>query len=284
MSKIKSAKEFLTSSYQVKSVPKGVCYWRRFLLSRCQNLFIYEKLPDTIPQWQIEQQLIMKGNAAIVKKNNKLYAPWGGAPYGYDEYNIPNRFTYANPVIGGDSNLLDGKQCAIMWNSELDQIGGSWLWDTIQRYARMLADLESTFSNIAVYNRSALLAQAKNEAQALAVDTAISKMEVGDVSTITNNQMDFDSIQMFNMSPISDFKGYTEARDYLINCFYNTIGLQTLEEKKEHLIQDEIDQDNDILTNNIDIMYAMRCRNVDKMNKVFDTEVKVYKNKILLNR
>lgn len=280
---LKDINKYLKGSYQVKSVPKGSFYWRKYLLSRCQNLFIYRGLPDTIPQWQIEQQLIVKGNAAVVKKNDKLYSPWGGTPYGFDVNFVPNKFTYANPIIGSDSNLQDGKDCAILWNSEIDKLGGSWLWDTIQRYARMLADLESTFSNITIYSRSALLAQVQGDRQGIAVDAAIKKMEVGDITTITNSQMDFNSIEMFKLPPITDFKGYTDARDYLINCFLNTIGLQTLEEKKEHLIQAEINQDNDILTNNSDIMYSMRCQNVDKINKTFGTNISVSKNKILIN-
>ena len=275
----KSAKDFLKYSYNTKSVAKGVKYWQRFLLSRCQNLFIYKNLPETLPAWEIEKNLIIKGNGAVVKKNGKLYIPFSGGVFGFDAYMVPNKFTFANPVIGGGSNLEDGKDCAILWNSDVDKVGyGSWMWETIQRYARMLADLESSFTNANIYSRGALLAQASNNNSAIAYDNVIKKMETGEVSTITNNQLMFDNLKMFDFKPVSTFAQFTEARDYLLNCFYNSIGFQTLEEKKERMITDEIESDEDVLANNIDILYKCRLENVIKINKVFGTNIEVYRN------
>lgn len=281
----KNAQQFLKNSYSVSSVPKGTNYWVKFLLSKCQNLFIYKNLPETLPQCEIEKNLIIKGNGAVVKKNGNLYIPFTGNVYGFDEYMIPNKFTYANPVIGGDSGLIDGKNCAIIWNSEIDKIDcqSSWMWDTIRRYARMLADLESSFVNALVYSRGALLAQASNQSSADAMNIVINKLKAGDVSTVVNSQMSFDSLKEFTIQPVNSFAGFIEARDYLINCFLNSIGLQTLEEKKERMITDELNVDGDVLNNNIDILYIERIKNVEHINKVFGTNIEVYKNEILRN-
>lgn len=280
--KHKKVSDFLKYSYSVKDVKLGVGYWQTYLLSRVQNLFLYENLPDTLPAWQIEKNLIIKGNGAVVKKNGNLYIPFEGSVYGYDVYYIPNKFTFGNPIIGGGFGLEDGKNCAILWNTDIDKTipNASILWQTIQRYSRMLADLESTFTNSMIYDRAGLLAQAQNEKAAQAYDRIIKKLEVGDVNTVSNATLKLESIQSFNFKPNNQYTQYCETRDYLINCFFNSIGLQTLEEKKERMVVDEVENpaDADILKNNIDIMYKCRLENVEKINKVFDTDIKVYKN------
>lgn len=288
----KSSKDFIKGSYQVQSVPTGTRYWVRFLLSRCQNLFIYENLPDTLPAWEIEKNLIIKGNGAVIKKKNDLYIPFEGNIYGWgyaeeDKYKngylIPNKFTFANPVIGSGSGLTDGKDCAIIWNSDIDKNNwscSSWLWETIQRYARMLAECESSLVNNMVYSRAGLVGQAKNGAAAKGYDEMIRQLKLGETSTITNAAMDFGNLDLLPVSPLQSFSGYFEARDCLLNSFYNTIGLQTLEEKKERMVVDEIDSDSDILENNIDIMYKARIENVNHINDIFGTDIKVYKNAI----
>jgi hypothetical protein len=282
--KHKKVSDFLRYSYSVKDVRQGVEYWQTYLLSRVQNLFLYEDLPETLPAWEIEKNLIIKGNGCVVKKNGNLYIPFEGSVYGYDVYRIPNKFTFGNPVIGGGFGLEDRKNCAILWNTDIDKTipNNSILWPTIQRYARMLADLESTFTNSMIYDRAGLLAQAQNEKAAQAYDRIIKKLEVGDVNTVSNATLKLESIQSFNFKPNNQYTQYCETRDYLINCFFNSIGLQTLEEKKERMVVDEVENpaDADILKNNIDIMYKCRLENVEKINKVFGTNIKVYKNVI----
>ena len=48
------------------------------------------------------------------------------------------------------------------------------------------------------------------------------------------------------------------------------------------MVVDEVENpaDEDILKNNVDIMYKCRLENVEKINRVFGTDIKVYKNVI----
>lgn len=280
MSQYKKDKDFLKNSYNVKSVSRGVKYWQTYLLSRCQNIILFDGLPETVPAWELLKRLIILGNATFVKKKGKIYVPFTGNVYGFDEYYVPNKFTYAQPIIGSDSNLIDGKNCAIVWLSEVDKMGGSILWDTICRYARMLADLESTFMNNLIYSRTSLVGQASNQTAAIALDTMLSKLQTGDMSTIVNKTMPLDSLKIEQFTPINSYSWFCEMRDYLINCFYNDIGLQTLEEKKERMVVGEITADADILQNNIDIMYESICKGIEKANRVFNLNITVRKNEI----
>ena len=286
MSNYKSAKEFLRNSYDTGSVPRGILYWQKFLLAKCQNLFIYENLPESLPAWEIEKSLIMKGVGCVVKKKGKLWIPFSGSVFGFDEYNVPNRFTYAQAILGSGS-VTDGVDGAIIWNSEVDKLDPniSTLYETICRYARMLADIESTMQSYLVAQRAGRIGVAQNSQTARSVDEVMTKLEMGECKTIVNSTQLLDTFRPISFAPTGSLTEFSGMRDYLLNCFYNEIGLQTLETKKERMITSELEVDGDVLENNISSMYKARLKNVRNINKVFgdmlETPIKVYMNDIL---
>ena len=286
MSNYKSAKEFLKNSYDTGSVPRGILYWQKFLLAKCQNLFIYENLPESLPAWEIEKSLIMKGVGCVVKKKGKLWIPFSGSVFGFDEYNVPNRFTYAQAILGSGS-VTDGVDGAIVWNSEVDKLDPniSTLYETICRYARMLADIESTMQSYLVAQRAGRIGVAQNSQTARSVDEVMTKLEMGECKTIVNSTQLLDTFRPISFAPTGSLSEFSNMRDYLLNCFYNEIGLQTLETKKERMITSELEVDGDVLENNISSMYKTRLKNVRNINKVFkdmlETPIKVYMNDIL---
>lgn len=276
MSTYKEARELLNASYNVTSVLKGVRYYQNFLLSKCQNLFIYTDLPDTLPAWEIEKNLIIKGNGCVVKKNGELYIPFTGSVFGFDEYYVPNRFTYAQPVLGSGT-VKDGEDGAILWNMEIDKVdyNRSVLFETIQRYSRMLADLESTYASILVAQRAGRVGIASTSQVAKSVDDVMSKLELGECKTIINTTSLMDTFKPLSFMPTGSIMEFTTVRDYLLNCFYNEIGFQTLEEKRERMITSELETETHLLNNNIHRMYMMRLENVIKINKIFGTNITV---------
>ena len=286
MSNYKSAKEFLRNSYDTGSVPRGILYWQKFLLAKCQNLFIYENLPESLPAWEIEKSLILKGVGCVVKKKGKLWIPFSGSVFGFDEYNVPNRFTYAQAILGSGS-VTDGVDGAIVWNSEVDKLDPniSTLYETICRYARMLADIESTMQSYLVAQRAGRIGVAQNSQTARSVDEVMTKLEMGECKTIVNSTQLLDTFRPISFAPTGSLSEFSNMRDYLLNCFYNEIGLQTLETKKERMITSELEVDGDVLENNISSMYKARLKNVRNINKVFgdmlETPIKVYMNDIL---
>lgn len=271
-------KEQMGRLYDVKGVAQGYEYWQRVLLSKIQNMFIYENLPKTIPQSELEHQLFIKGYSVIFKKKGELYAPVDSSIY-WDRnvYNFPNWARYANPVLGS-GKAQDGEGCAIVWNTEIDKsFMGSIYRDTINRYARLLADLESTYNSILIGQRTMKMGIAMTQHTAEAIDKTFIELEAGKDRTIVGN-IGESSFKPLNFMPTGSIVEFSENRDYLINCFLNEIGLKTLEEKKERMITDEVNHDNETLVNNIDILYKSRIIGMDKINEVFGTNIKVYKN------
>lgn len=279
----KELQKFIKKSYNVANVAKGTQYWTKFLLSRVVNgLFYYEPLNDqtaetfksTLPPHQLEIQLLIKGFTVPTKIKGKIYAPPVGNIFGYNEYYEPDKFTYGNVKLGSGNGLVNGKNCVIIHNTEIDKIfGGSIIFETVQRYARMLADLESTFVNSMVYARGGLITTAQNQTAANTMNDIINKLKNGEVSSTVNSTQIIDSIKLFDINPVLTYNTYTETRDYLINCFLNLFGLQTLEEKKERMISDELNVDEDVLKQNVKTMLECRLAGADECYKLFGEEL-----------
>ena len=63
MSKAKLT-EIIQSMYDVADVENGYNYWFNKLLLRCLSIFKYDGLPDSLPQREIELNLILTNHAA----------------------------------------------------------------------------------------------------------------------------------------------------------------------------------------------------------------------------
>ena len=291
----KEIKDFLKSGYNVKSVAKGVVYWKKYLLSKTINtLFTYrpdEKIKKMLSDnffLDMEKSLILKGNSVAVVRGGKVYAPFGGAPYGITVDDIPNLYTFSNTVIKGGSGLKDGEQCVIMWNSDMDKIlrgTQSMTFETINRYAALLAHCESTFVNALIQTRAGLAGEASNGTAAQGIDMVMKKLEAGEPSYISNVLSQYmDTIKPLQIPAITSYTQFTETRDYLLNCFFNEISFQTMEEKKERMTTAEAtgaNSDGDILENNANILYRARCENMDKLGDFLGGKIIVKKKKIM---
>lgn len=279
----RTQREFLNgNSCNVKNVKQGIAYWRRYLLSRCANILEWEGLPDTINSWAIMSSLIMKGYVVFVKKNGKLYVPFQADVYGYDVYMTPNKVTYANPVIGGDGGLIDGKNCVIVWNMEADKFGGSTLWNIINRYSVLLAHTDSTFCNQLINSRSSIIGQSSNATASAALQSLFDKIEAeGSMTAVLNKTLPLDSIKFEQLAPLSNFSWYSDTRTYLLNQFLSEIGFETTDTTKKERIQSfDVVANQDLLTNNINLMYSSVSTYIKKVNELFGTNISVRKNPI----
>ena len=276
----KKMAEFLNgNSNNISNVEIGYRYWVEQLLRKSIRLFEYENLPPTLPSYEIERSLIIKGYAGVVKVKGELYAPFTGNAFGYDEYYRPDRFTYAQPLLGSGT-FKDGENCAILWHDSIagtTGLEGSTLWYTIQRYARLLADVESSLHAQLINARGGRLGVAQNEATARAVDMTYKKLEYGEVTSIVNPTAMLDTFQPLPLPDVTNglLMDFTRVRDYIMNCFLNEIGIKTLEEKNERMLVDEVNCDEELLSNNVIDMELTRLNNVAWINEVFGTDIKV---------
>lgn len=272
----KEIQESLKALYPVNSVSRGFRYWARVLTEKCYGMFDYKGLPDSLPAEQIEQRLILTGFCGVFKDNKHgLVTSYGGMS-GQDIYYLPVNFTYTQPVLGSGT-LKIGTECVIIYHSQIDvsqnRIGMS---DLIKRYARQLADIESSI-NISIVNaRNMYLAVAKNQNVAKTVNEVFNKMRMGEFETINEQTI----LDCFHTFPFNDGKASVitellKARKDTISAFLEEIGIQSAKEKKERLITDEVTSNQQLLLVNQEDMLNSRQKGIASINKLFDTNITV---------
>ena len=151
----KELKELLQLMYSVNDVENGYNYWFNKLLQRCMSIFNWNGLPDSIPEREIELNLLLTGHCVIFEKNGKLITQVTTL-YGNEDsiYYYPTKAIYASPKAGSGT-LEINKNCSIIYNSPLQnnifylptECGGQWtypcpaLWCYGQGYATQVCIL-----------------------------------------------------------------------------------------------------------------------------------------------
>lgn len=266
--------------YPVNSVPKGFQWYKHLLLEKCFGMFIYTGLPESLPAEQIETRLIMQGWCGVFKHPKfGLVTSYGGLS-GVDKYYLPTMFVYAQPALGS-GNLTIHKDCTIMYNSQIDQYERMGLYSLVCRYARMLADLDSSISIMTVNYRATNNNVVSTEQVAKTIDEAMKKIEMGERYTINQNSiLDLYKTVPWSTENSGKIQELLLAKEKCLAAFLSEIGVKSGKDKKERMITDEAEADDQLLTINTDDLVTWRKKGVEDINKLFGTNITVDLNPI----
>lgn len=271
----------------VASVWDGFRYWFDKLLAYCLNMFTYEGLPDSLPAKEVESNLILTGHAVVFKpRTSKDLFTCYTSLTGFDAYYNPTHATYTQPRLGSGivalQNAKEKTTGVVIYNCDLgnsvlgNMIDGS-LYSFIARYARQLADLESTENIKAVNERMPFIATAdddnvKNSVSKFFRSIILGKREVVTDSSIVPNLRTTDTQSNKSTEKIIDI---IIARDKVLEQFYREIGVRFYQSKKAQVNEEEVTANNDMLLISLDDLREARQAGFDEVNKVFGTNIKV---------
>ena len=266
--------------YAVNSVTKGYRYYKNLLLEKCYGMYLYEGLPNSLPAEQIEQRLIMNGWAGVFDHEKEgLVTAYGGIS-GIDMYYLPTDYVYAQPVLGS-ATLKIHKDCVIVWNSQVDQYERLGLWQLIQRYARMLADLDSSINIVVVNSRAMKMNVVSDQQTQKTVDRAMQQLELGERYTINQNSiLDLYKAINWNDDKSTVIQQLVTVKEIILSDFFAEVGVNTSSDKKERMVTDEVTADNQMLTVNTDDLLTWRQKGVNEINDIFGTHITVKRNPI----
>jgi len=272
--------------YPVNDVKIGYSYYVAMLTEKCLGQYNYSNLPENLPEEQIELRLIQNGYCCIFKAKGYqdgkiadlgLVTAFGGLS-GVDMYYKPTRFVYAQPVLVGKTVTLH-KDCAIIYNSTIDEYRRVGFWEIIRRYARMLADLDSSFNILTVNGRAGKLNVVADEQTARTVNEAFQKLALGEYQTINQKSI----IELYktldwNGDKTGQMTELLMAKEKVMENFLQEIGVNKRTDKRERLVADEVYADDQLLTVNTDDMLASRKKGVEEINRLFGTNITVRRN------
>lgn len=277
--------------YDVADVRRGYKYWFSKLLDVLIKMFKYDNLPEGLPAREIELNLLITGHAVILANPNKpgqLFTPLTSiAGENESEYYQPTWAVFANPVVtkkSGEQWVFD-KDCINIWNNSLQEsmwylpLDGS-MYTFIARYARQLADIESSINIYMVNSRAASLPVSDDNTVKESIKLFFKKLAMGKRSIITDSNIveKFRNVDFNNSSGKDDLNGLLVARDKILEQFYRDIGIRMYNPKRAQVTESELESNDQLLLINHDDMLECRQTGIEKVNDMFGTEISVSLN------
>ena len=275
----------LDMMYEVSDVKVGYRYWFFKLLNITLDLFEYEGLPEQLPAREIELNLQLTGHAVILQDNKKqLWVPITSIT-GYDRYYRPTEAIYANPKVLDLRRWKIDDNCVCIYNNMLQdnilyELSDGGLFTFLLRYARQLADIESTINIYTVNSRLTSIPVSDDQNVRNSIAAFFKKLAIGKRAIVTDNNIieNFRNVDINRANIVDGINEWTIARDKILEQFYRDIGIKMYNPKKAQVTDDEVEANTQLLLISTDDMLKCRQEGIDKVNDMFGTSISVRLN------
>lgn len=283
----KKNKKRLEWMYDVADVSSGYDFWFYKLLNYCLGIYKYTGLPKSLPGREILMNLIMTGHAVIFQNKSELVTT-KTVLYDFDMYYRPTKATYGNVRIFSRQLRL-GEDAEVVYLNHIEgnvltnQAVDSGLRSFILRYARQLADIESTANIYAVNMRLQSFPVASDDITREQVENFYKKIALGEKAVIMDNMIleMFRNVEVANRITNDTLNDILIARDKVLANFFQDIGIKyRQEQKKAQLTEDEVEADEQILVIDVEQMREVQQEGFDRVNDMFGTDIRVQINPI----
>lgn len=235
------------------------------------NMFEWRNLPKTIESRHIEHALYGMGKALFFEhKDLGLIC----LPCAYSsEFNV---YGEANKYIVsgyGYSKIIEkGEKAQIILNNDLGIANDEYVRD----YSIKMYEVERCINANIKQQKFPYFINGSRE-QKLSLQKMFEKVEDGEPYIYGNKQIGIDSIEVLKLETpyiVDKLNHYKYELEREILTFF---GLNNNYEKKERLLVDEVNSNNDFISRNVDIMYKNRLLACEEINKKFGLNIEVVK-------
>jgi hypothetical protein len=268
-------KDNVYTHYQklVKDKDRAVNQFIDNTLAKTQSMFIYEGLPDSLPQHVLEDMLQRQGYAFLTKHKGELYALTGGLGGEPDVYGRPTNIIVANPALKLNKTFDIEKDGVLIKNDTkanplLNIIGG---------YAVLMTDAVISINLSSILTRITMLISASDDTTKESAEAFINGIINGEFSIIgenaffkgvtTHNTQSNNSMQLTQLIELIQYYKASMLNEIGLNANYNM--------KRERLNTSEVSLNIDTLLPYVDNMLAERKRAIETLNEMYDTDITV---------
>lgn len=245
------------------------------MLTKCNQMFSYENLPDNIPKRILEQFLLENGNCIFTKYNDKFYIFTGGYGGLLNEFYEPTKYIVNNPYLNLNKEYninTENDDCVLI----LNDCKGRGILPILSKYAVMCNDCEISINMLTNILRTQYLISAGDNKTKENADIFIKKLMAGDFCSIGENEF-FDGVKVHNINSSNSYiKDFIELNQYIKATAFNEIGLDAnYNMKRERLTENEIELNTSILIPLADDMLEQRKNAIKKINDKYGLNIKV---------
>lgn len=249
------------------------------------NIFKYDNLPNNIEPRHIENALFHYGQCVFFKDENLgfvvLPCSDGGDVniYGDSKTVIATGTNYnknvtlinsLDSVVNSMKNITKGVR---ILNNDLKEP----LDELIRNYAKNMYNVEKSINyNIRQQKFPYLVVtNTKNE---LSMKTLFKKIEeTDDIAIYGSKDLNLDNINAINLNTPYVVDKLNQYKYELEREILTDLGLNNTIEKKERLVSDEVNSNNDYIFRKVELMYKTRKQAIDLINQVYGTNITIEK-------
>lgn len=280
--KIKEIRNRLKTMLNTNNVEDGYWFWFWKLYNIVLGLFEYDGLVGGLTKKDIEDNLLMLGHCSFIAlKDGSIFTPFSRI-FDFDKKYQPTKMVYANPRIFDYKTYKIGVDCEVVYNTTMKyrvwqmKTDGS-LFTFIGRYARQLADLESTIN---IYTTNARLTSypvTDGDKTTESIKAFFEKMEIGERAVISDDAIinRFRSVDITRPNIKDGINDWLIAKDKILEQFFRDIGVKMYNPKKAQVTEEELDVNNQLLIISIDDMLNARREGLERVNNMFGTNITV---------
>lgn len=247
------------------------------MLNKTITIFKYGNLPETITDKDIEIITQVNGYSIWKEVDGKLYVFYGSLGGEPNPYYLPTIAIIANPALRYNASLKIDEECVVMLNDYLY----TGLMPLFNKYGSLLTEAEISLKYAIINARIPALLQSDNDNTYKSAQEFFSKIEKGDGYGIIASKEFFEGIKSQDFYKQPYIKDLIESIQYIKASWYNEIGLNSqFNMKREAINSAESRLNDDILHPTIDVMLQCRKNAVEKINKMFGTNITVELNSV----
>ena len=257
----------------IKDKDTAVNHYIDNYLTKTQSMFVYENLPVTIPQGELEHLLQTNGNCFVAMVDGNLYALYGSTGGDPDVYNRPTQYIVANPALKLNKVYEIGKD-GVLFKNDYYMNG---LLPLIGKFAVLLTDSNITLNTATILSRITMIISASDDKTKQSADAFMQKILDGDFSVIGESAF-FNGVKLQNAqaSNSQQLTQFVEVIQYYKANLLNELGLNAnYNMKRERLNRNEVSMNIDVLLPFVDNMLYERQQAIEAINTMFGTEITV---------
>ena len=247
------------------------------MLNKTITIFKYGNLPETITEKDIEIITQVNGYSIWKEVDGKLYVFYGSLGGEPNPYYLPTIAIIANPALRYNASLKIDEECVVMLNDYLY----TGLMPLFNKYGSLLTEADISLKYAIINARVPALLQSDNDNTYKSAQEFFKKIEDGDGYGIIASKEFFEGIKSQDFYKQPYIKDLIESIQYIKASWYNEIGLNSqFNMKREAINSAESRLNDDILHPTIDVMLQCRKNAVEKINKMFGTNITVELNSV----
>ena len=247
------------------------------MLNKTITIFKYGNLPETITDKDIEIITQVNGYSIWKEVDGKLYVFYGSLGGEPNPYYLPTLAIIANPALRYNASLKIDEECVVMLNDYLY----TGLMPLFNKYGSLLTEAEISLKYAIINARVPALLQSDNDNTYKSAKEFFDKIEKGDGYGIIASKEFFEGIKSQDFYKQPYIKDLIESIQYIKGSWYNEIGLNAqFNMKREAINSAESTLNEDILYPAVDVMLQCRKKAVEKINKMFGTNITVELNSV----